>query len=207
MAGEVLFRIFNTARHEEAQAALSELKSARRLSASSLELVQRALHEAPTEGDSSSYLDRTALSRIVRAPELELRYFLTPTQFLVAAEAFVSLYCYENAGRYSLCESGPTWIVLEASIPALREQSWVEDLLIQSAEVPAEGVDERLRLEALARLRDEVAQVRAAPRLEVYADWRPELEALARPELDAFQSLIDKALSGDDLTLAYQTLL
>lgn len=204
MAGELCFRLFDLNRYHELLPCLNELASTRRLSDAGVATVKLAL-ALPSRSRERHANEVAVLERIVRNRELEPRVFLSPTSLNDAITGLVELLCLADGGKWGLGERrvGPSWVVLEASLPALYEHlPWFEDiahgLSPGSTELAYPRGVESFR-PMCAPFDDLLAGLRTV-------SGKPSVDRYAREEMEGFTALVSRAQS-ERWSLASSTLL
>lgn len=151
MAGELLVQPFNAGRFAELESALVALDSTRKLGEVARQTVTATL--PPISGERAGG-GRNVLHRILAAPDVDPRTFLTPRELDSAIDALVTLTCFEDGAAYSLVqEVGASWVVLDAVQRDLMDQPWYERVfhaedraLVAPIRFPARGEDRRSML-------------------------------------------------------------
>jgi hypothetical protein len=205
MAGELLIQGIDVGRFRAIAPMLDEIDAARTLGPA----VRALLVEAAASPFVASERHRRLaelLGRILRYPALELRVFLSPGEVDEVIERLVQVLCFENGAEASLIELvGPNWVVLDDAFAAFMDIDWFQDIFLDSDFETAQLAHPRrgeTRYQIVSR--NDIGRL-AAGLWPMPASLAAEPEA--RSAAEGLAHLVDKALSGEELTLAYTSLL
>jgi len=204
MAGELRFRLFDVDRYQEILPCLDELARTRSPSDAAVATMKLALAR-PDERPEPPPGGLEAVERILRNRELEPRVFLSPTSLNGAITAVVELLCFEEGGRSSLVERvGASWVVLEASLRALHDQRWFQELASGRWPGSAELAYPRGEVASFMLTRAGLDELLAGLRT---ASGMSDLDQYAREEVEGLMALVARAQSVKRWTLEYSSLL
>jgi hypothetical protein len=205
--------LFDEARFAELRPAFAELRQGKVLSSAALNAIRAVVDQS----DLADAEQKSGLERVLAAPTLPPRAFLSPAELAGVLYDLLALSCYPAGGHWSLVERGENFVVLEHAGALLLDEPWYEDLVSGDSahsydlRIPVEGCDAILpnpsvkevhaKLVALhgaaatkQRLNDLGAQTGRDPR------W-------ITSELEEFLQLLKQATSADRWGVAHQILL
>ena len=209
MSGEILIQVIDIVRLQAVRPALSELEAVRMLGSETRAVLLEAAASPVARGIGYGHF-AGLLSRILRHPELELRVFLTLRDMDQVINGLVRVLCFENGAKHSLVEPvGPNWVVLESSLSTFVDLNWFREIFLEGDSAlayPRHGEERNfiLRREDVARLAAGLRLLPEEPALAPEAEGLARLHAeVARLEAEGLARLAARALSAENLTLAY----
>jgi hypothetical protein len=204
VAGELLIQVIDIGRFQAIRSTLDALEASRALSPE----FRAVLREAAASPFACKELNRRfarVIERILRQPQLELRMFLAPGDLDEVIQGVLWALCFKDGGEFSLSSPvGRSWVVIDHEFPAFMELDWFRATLLNcpgSGRLPYPRRAEA-RYHFLAR--EDVVRVAAGVRRLLE---NPGTGTEPRSTAEGLLRLASEALSSEDLTLTYLSLL